>query len=294
MENNDFIIEDNILVKYCGNASDVVIPQGVTEIGQGAFKEYSLIKHVNIPNTVTKIGKGSFCRCEGLVDVIIPDSVTHIGAYAFAGCKSLTNVELSDNLERIDFGAFKYCESLRFIEIPNSVKGLGNDVFFYCRNMEHVEISNDSKWIGFGTFTFDRKEFDEPRDEYISNFTKLGKVKAYMPFWSDWTCKHSLLDDTKYEIGKKYFEEDAEYRKQGFHAYIEPLHIFEDYRGITEWFHFAEVELSGKFDFKRGVVVGSEMKIIRELSFKELVDIFNQPNNSHYIEYLQIKKNESK
>lgn len=281
MENNDFVIEDNILVKYCGNASHVVIPQGVTEIGKGAFKEYSFMKHVTIPNTVTKIGKGAFCWCEGLEDVIIPDSVIHICAHAFAGCKCLTNVELSNNLEIIDCGAFNYCDSLRFIEIPNSVKAIGNYVFFRCRNMEHVEISNDKKWIGFGAFTFDRKEHDERRVEDIRNLIKLGKVKAYTTFWSDWTglSDSSLLEDKKYEIGKKYFAEDAKYHKQGFHAYIEPLHIFEDYRGDLEWFHFAEVELSGKFDFKGGVIVGSEMKIVRELSLKELVDIFNQSNN---------------
>ena len=33
----DFIIEDGVLVRYVGEESDVVIPEGVTAIGDGAF-----------------------------------------------------------------------------------------------------------------------------------------------------------------------------------------------------------------------------------------------------------------
>ena len=295
----DFVIENGILVGYNGNDSHVVIPQGVTEIGKGAFKDCGLIRHVNIPNTVTKIGKGAFCRCDGLVDVMIPSSVIEIGAFAFSSCKSLTNVKLSNYLEIIGSSAFMNCKSLRFIEIPNSVKALGDFVFFNCQSMEHVEISNGNKWIGLRTFTFDGNEHDVQRYEYIRHLDKLGKVKAYMPFMSDWSRMFYDLDeffdfdDKKYEIGKKYCTEGAEYGKQGFRAYIEPLHVFEYDRGRLDDFHFAEVELSGKFDFKGGVIVGSEMKIVRELSLKELVDIFNQPNNDKHFDYLQNKKKEN-
>ena len=36
-KNNDFDIEDGVLKMYHGNESSVVIPEGVTEIGQEAF-----------------------------------------------------------------------------------------------------------------------------------------------------------------------------------------------------------------------------------------------------------------
>ena len=35
----DFIIEDNVLIKYRGNKARVVIPDGVTIIGSDAFRE---------------------------------------------------------------------------------------------------------------------------------------------------------------------------------------------------------------------------------------------------------------
>ena len=35
---NDFVIEQGVLTKYTGPGGDVVIPDGVTEIGYQAFK----------------------------------------------------------------------------------------------------------------------------------------------------------------------------------------------------------------------------------------------------------------
>ncbi len=36
---SDFIIENGVLVKYTGNGGDVVIPDGVTDIGYEAFRK---------------------------------------------------------------------------------------------------------------------------------------------------------------------------------------------------------------------------------------------------------------
>ena len=40
MENNqDFVIENGVLIKYNGPGGDVTIPEGVKEIGWSAFKD---------------------------------------------------------------------------------------------------------------------------------------------------------------------------------------------------------------------------------------------------------------
>ena len=41
---------------------------------------------VVIPDSVTSIGDGAFSFCESLRNVVIPDSVTSIGDWAFSYC----------------------------------------------------------------------------------------------------------------------------------------------------------------------------------------------------------------
>ena len=50
------------------------------------------VKNLVIPNGVTSIGDEAFSNCEGLKSVTIPNSVTSIGRYAFFFCDSLTSV----------------------------------------------------------------------------------------------------------------------------------------------------------------------------------------------------------
>lgn len=62
---------------FCTGLSDVVIPDGVTDIGDEAFRE-----------------------CIGLGSVTIPNSVTTIGHYAFENCYGLKNITFGGTMEQ--------------------------------------------------------------------------------------------------------------------------------------------------------------------------------------------------
>ena len=47
------IDEYGVLVKYSGNAMDVVIPKGVTSIGKRAFSSCSRLTNISLPEGVT-------------------------------------------------------------------------------------------------------------------------------------------------------------------------------------------------------------------------------------------------
>ena len=86
--------------------TDLVIPDGVTSIGQYAFDHCSGLESVTIPNSVTSIGQNAFSGCSGLESVTIPNSVTSIGNSAF-NCSSLTSVAVDINTPlTIDWGTF--------------------------------------------------------------------------------------------------------------------------------------------------------------------------------------------
>ncbi len=76
-------------------SGDLVIPNGVTSIGYGAFYDCSGLTSVTIGNSVTSIGEAAFCDCTGLTSITIPDSVTSIGEAAFYRCTGLTSIQFN-------------------------------------------------------------------------------------------------------------------------------------------------------------------------------------------------------
>ena len=62
---------------------NLVIPEGVTSIGNYAFGDCSGLTSVTIPTSITSIGDYAFSGCSGLTSVTIPASVTSIGKNAF-------------------------------------------------------------------------------------------------------------------------------------------------------------------------------------------------------------------
>ena len=72
----------------------VVLPFGVTEIPDYAFKSCARLTSVVLPVTVRKIGVWAFYGCTSLTAIVIPDSVTTIGMGAFCKCSSLTTASI--------------------------------------------------------------------------------------------------------------------------------------------------------------------------------------------------------
>ena len=88
----DFVIENGILKKYKGTESDIVIPDGVTEIGTAAFIEHTNIKSVTFPKSLERIGSYAFC-VERPFSVFIPSGVKKIEVNAFFGAR-LSSIEV--------------------------------------------------------------------------------------------------------------------------------------------------------------------------------------------------------
>ena len=68
-----------VLTRYIGEPGvyDVVIPDGVVEIGNKAFYACSNLKRIVIPNGVTTIGKEAFAICYSLTSIYLLQSDKH-------------------------------------------------------------------------------------------------------------------------------------------------------------------------------------------------------------------------
>ena len=149
---NDFVIENGVLTKYVGTEGEVIIPEGVTRIGDFAFKGNTIIC-VHIPKSVTSIGAGAFSDCRALTSVTIPDSVTSIGGNAFGGCSGLSSVTIPESVIRIYSGAFCDCRSLVDLIIPESVVQIGNRAFKGCSGLTSIKIPEGVTRIEDGLFS---------------------------------------------------------------------------------------------------------------------------------------------
>ena len=88
----DFIIENGVLSEYVGPGGDVVVPEGVAEIGAFAFRRCGELTGVTLPNGLTAIGDSAFEGKTGLTTITLPDTIEIIGKRAFANCTNLSSM----------------------------------------------------------------------------------------------------------------------------------------------------------------------------------------------------------
>lgn len=117
--------------------TDVVIPEGVKSIENGAFEGCTDLKRVTIPNTVTHIKEWAFGCCDSLKTVKISNSVTNIEDYAFYSCHSLRTIKLPNSVKRIGQWSFEFT-GLTSITIPKSVTSMGYWALYGCKCLSTV------------------------------------------------------------------------------------------------------------------------------------------------------------
>lgn len=132
------------LLTYPAARIDIIIPDTVTAIGNGAFL-YSAMTTLVIPDSVETIGRLAFGSCENLSNVAIGNSVTTIGDYAFDRCESLTSIIIPNSVTTIGKEAFWGCTGLTSITIPESVTSIGVGTFLYCSELNSIIIDPNNK-----------------------------------------------------------------------------------------------------------------------------------------------------
>ena len=157
--------------------TDLVIPDGVTNIHKYAFFSCNSLASVTIPNSISCIEDGAFEGCRGLkgvhisdiaswcsicfkswyanplsyahklylngslvTDLIIPKGVTEVGDYTFYGCSDLASVNMPIGVTRLGYCVFKGCGELKNVTLPDSIIEIGMMAFDKCVGITSVTI----------------------------------------------------------------------------------------------------------------------------------------------------------
>jgi hypothetical protein len=133
-----------IITGYVGEAVDVVIPATIQElpvrkISGNYYPKNAAVNSIVIPSGVTTIGEYAFSNYTSLKSITFPKGVKKIGANAFSDCISLSSVTIPVGVTTIDYNAFSNCISLTSITIPESVTSI-KDEFGTCTNLAAITV----------------------------------------------------------------------------------------------------------------------------------------------------------
>ncbi len=144
----NFRLSGSVLLKYLGSESRVVVPEGVTSVGEEAFSGNEAIDRVILPDSVESIGAGAFRDCLVLQTVELPENLRHIGAGAFENCVKLIRVLLPGGVDVIEDKVFKHCHGLREIGLGTNVRAIGEQAFYGCRALTAIAFPDSLTFLG--------------------------------------------------------------------------------------------------------------------------------------------------
>ena len=167
------------------------IPEGVTEIGNAAFRDADLEKII-LPKSLKKFGKQSFCENGKIKDIYIPASIEEMGDYAFDNCNLQTITVDNDNPvfdSRDNCNAIIETATNTLLQasngtsvIPASVTGLANGAFAHL-NIKSIDIPQTVTNFGLDLFSYSKTSifhvhYPEPIEIPANafNFIENGQV----------------------------------------------------------------------------------------------------------------------
>lgn len=155
------------------NLSEYKIPENITEIGNFAFARSGLTA-IDIPEGVEEIGLGAFYHCDNLNDVNIPSSVKSIKGYAFDETAFVKNypgefvivgdgvliaykgadsvVTIPEGVKLIADGTFRDHLGITAVNLADTLEVIGEDAFNGCTNLKTLNRGDNVTTIGANAF----------------------------------------------------------------------------------------------------------------------------------------------
>ena len=151
--------------------------------------ELKNIKNLIIPDDVTFIQDGAFNYCTGLISVTIGNGVTSIGSQAFYECSDVTSVTIGSGIQNIGSKAFANYNNLTDVyclakEVPTTSSDIFDNSYVKYATLHVPESSinlykRSEPWSQFGSFVGIPEDNNENKcKKPIITLLANGKIKV--------------------------------------------------------------------------------------------------------------------
>ena len=172
----DFVIEDGVLIEYRGSEQHVTVPDGVTTLSHFAFQSNQTVVSVVIPNSVTEIQSYALINCPLLEEVTLPNDIQKTDSSVFDQCPKLKRIIFAEGTQEINLSrnffygcaveeivlpesvkkigdyAFSEIDTLNKINLPDSITEIGENAFYGCNGLTSIRLPDSITEIGEGAF----------------------------------------------------------------------------------------------------------------------------------------------
>ena len=125
--------------------TEIVIPEGVTEIDEYAFATSQTLSKVTFPDSLISIGYCAFYHCQALESADFGSKLQIINDHAFDNCRELVSVKFSEGIKKIGEFSFYSCGKLESVNIPDSIKEIDRMAFAICYALKSVTVGVNSE-----------------------------------------------------------------------------------------------------------------------------------------------------
>lgn len=186
-----------------GEILRLVLPEGLTSVGDLAFYQCTKLETVSLPSSVQSVGNYAFMDCSGMKVLNLGSGLTSVGDSAFANCYELRSLSLPSSLNYIGMKAFYRCESITSVVIPAGVTHIGVSAFGYCKKLVsatvNASISEIPEFMFYGCGMLTSVTLP-PQVETVNEFSFRGCDELYSVYYDGNNMSVEQLNET---IGKE-------------------------------------------------------------------------------------------
>ncbi|MGN1104128.1 MAG: leucine-rich repeat protein [Candidatus Coproplasma sp.] len=198
-------VKNDYIIFQMTGGKNLIVPEGVKEIGESAFKNNYSIISVRIADSVESIGKFAFCYCQNLKYVYFGENsrLESIGQQAFVNCMALKEICLPENLQTVGMGAFTYCTSLSKVSIGSKVDNIDSYTFERCGELSELVISPENQSVTL----IDGILFDKDKTNIIWISADVKKVVVPSTVSGYSVSGYDSIEEVRFEEGFKYLSQ---------------------------------------------------------------------------------------